>query len=113
MQNGVNPADVAYGFAASGERETQRINGDYETFLGRAADSGGLNYWLNAFLHGSTNENLIGGFVGSPEYYIATNKGRGDPRQWINAAHQDIFHRAASAGDLPFSLSFFNPGINF
>ena len=105
LQQGANPADVAFGFAASPERETQRINGDYQTFLGRGADAGGLSYWLNAFLHGSTNEDLIGGFVGSPEYFNAANKGHGDSRQWIDAAYQQVFHRAAAAGEEDYWLS--------
>jgi uncharacterized protein YkwD len=102
LQNGEAPADVAYGFAASAERESQRINGDYQTYLGRPADPSGLSYWLNAFLQGATNEDLIGGFVGSAEYFNAANKGKGDPRQWVDAAFQDIFHRAASSADEGF-----------
>jgi hypothetical protein len=100
LQAGAKPSDVAYGFAASPERESQRIQGDYQSLLGRPADTTGLNYWLNAFLNGSTNEDLVGGFVGSSEYYKASNKGNNDKATWVAAAYEDIFHRAALASEV-------------
>src|SRR5436305_10356261 len=48
--------DVAFGFAASQERETQRVQGDYLQYLGRAASSAELPYWVNVFLAGASNE---------------------------------------------------------
>src|SRR5262249_4062405 len=35
LNSGVSPQQVAYGFAASAEREGNRVRGDYQTFLGR------------------------------------------------------------------------------
>src|SRR5262249_14114847 len=69
LARGARRLDVAHGFAASQERETQRIQGDYRAYLGRDADPRGLANWLNAFLHSKTNEDLIAAFVGSEEYY--------------------------------------------
>jgi hypothetical protein len=102
LQAGAQPSDVAYSFAASPERESQRIEADYQALLGRPADTTGLNYWLNAFLHGSTNEDLVGGFVGSSEYYQAANKGNANKATWVAAAYEDIFHRAATTDELTF-----------
>lgn len=66
---GESRSDVAYGFAASLEREQQRIEGDYRHYLNRPADQQGLSFWVNQFAEGLTNEDLIAGFVGSSEYY--------------------------------------------
>lgn len=66
---GVSRYTVAYGFAASLEREQQRITDDYMHYLGRQPDAQGLNYWLNLFAAGATNEDLITGIVSSNEYY--------------------------------------------
>lgn len=66
---GVSRYSVAYGFAASLERERQRIIDDYMHYLGRQPDLAGLNFWLNQFAQGVSNENLITGIVSSDEYY--------------------------------------------
>ncbi|HEV3024713.1 MAG TPA: DUF4214 domain-containing protein, partial [Pirellulales bacterium] len=68
---GVSRTDVAYGFAASLERERERITDDYMHYLGRLPDEAGLDYWVNQFAQGVTNENLITGFVASAEYFEA------------------------------------------
>jgi hypothetical protein len=66
---GAQRADVAFGFAASIEREQQHVSADYEHFLGRAPDQAGLNFWVNQFANGVTNEDLIAGFIASDEYF--------------------------------------------
>jgi uncharacterized protein YkwD len=60
---------VAQGIAGSQENNTNLINADYMHYLGRAADPGGLTYWLQQFAGGATNEDVIAGFTGSTEYY--------------------------------------------
>lgn len=69
LSQGVRRADIAYGFSASEERETERIAFDYMHFLHRAPDAAGIDYWLKQFAHGVTNEELITGFVASDEYF--------------------------------------------
>lgn len=66
---GAQRADVAFGFAASVEREQQRVTADYSHFLGRLPDQQGLNYWVTQFTTGLTNEDLIAGFIASDEYF--------------------------------------------
>ncbi|HEV8061784.1 MAG TPA: DUF4214 domain-containing protein, partial [Gemmataceae bacterium] len=103
LQNGASVTVVAYGFTASPERESIRITNDYETYLGRQPDQAGLNYWLKAFVTGgATNEDLVAGFVGSDEYYAATNKGDGSEASWIASAYQDILHRAAKPSEITY-----------
>lgn len=69
LSNGAQPSDVAYGFAASLERERQRITDDYMHYLGRLPDEQGLDYWVQQFADGVTNEDVITGFVASDEYF--------------------------------------------
>ena len=69
LAGGAARADVAYGFAASRERESQRITDDYMHYLGRQPDSQGLNFWIDQFAGGVTNEQVITGFVASDEYF--------------------------------------------
>jgi len=33
------------------------------------ADTDGLNFWVNGFAHGSTDEDIITGFLGCDEYF--------------------------------------------
>jgi hypothetical protein len=71
LAQGANRAAVAHGFAASAEREGQRVSDDYFNDLGRAADAAGQAYWVNAFEHGLRNEDVVAGFLASDEYYAA------------------------------------------
>jgi hypothetical protein len=97
LQAGMAPADVAYGFAASAEREGQRITTDYQQFLGRTPDAQGLASWVNAFVHGtSTNEDVVAGFVGSAESFHQ-HKGAFD---WLLGAYQGLLGRKPSATEL-------------
>lgn len=66
---GESRSEVAYGFAASLERERARITDDYMHYLGRVPDQQGIDYWVEQFKNGMTNENVITGFVASDEYY--------------------------------------------
>jgi hypothetical protein len=66
---------VAYGFAASAEREGQLVQQDYQRFLRRTAGAGEVAYWVNAFGQGMTNEDIVTGFVSSDEYYRAHTTG--------------------------------------
>jgi hypothetical protein len=96
LQRGVSPAQIAYGFAASAEREAQRITADYQKFLGRNPEPGSIPGWVDAFLHGASNEDIVAGFVASPEYFQGHYT---DLRDWLFSAYQDILGRAPdSAG---------------
>lgn len=66
---------VALGFAASAEREAQRITLDYMTYLHRQPDQAGLAFWSDQFInHGKTNEDLITGFIASDEYFANSTR---------------------------------------
>jgi RHS repeat-associated protein len=70
LAHGANRTSVAFGFAASSERESEHITADYLKYLGRVPDGAGLSFWLDQFVnHGKTNEDLITGFLASDEYF--------------------------------------------
>jgi hypothetical protein len=92
LQQGVSPATIALGFAASAEREGQRVAEDYQRYLGREPATAEVNLWVDLFVnHGARNEQVIGGFVGSPEYF---QRHYNDARDWLFSAYQDILGRA-------------------
>lgn len=69
LSAGASRTSIAYGFAASLERERRRITDDYLHYLGRQPEAQGLDYWLSQFASGATNEDLITGIVSSDEFY--------------------------------------------
>jgi hypothetical protein len=104
LQHGVTPAQVAYGFAASPEREGERIVQDYQNFLGRIPGSAEVAAWVNAFeTHAETNESVIAGFVGSSEYFQDHYSNATD---WFTSAYQALFgHSASQAASTPSYLA--------
>jgi hypothetical protein len=86
----LTPAQVAYGFAASAEREGLVVQKDYQAFLGRAASPDEVASWVNAFESGVSNESVVAGFAGSPEYYA---NHQNNPGIWLTAIYNDILGR--------------------
>jgi hypothetical protein len=89
LANGVSTTSIAYQFAASAERESQRVTADYQQYLGRAPTAAEVAGWVNRFESGTaTNEDVVAGFVGSVEYY---QKHKSDSQDWWNQAVQALF----------------------
>src|SRR6185437_98272 len=66
---GANPTRVAWGFAASSEREAIVIDSVYEDVLSRQPSASEVNYWVGAFAHGTTSDQIMARFAGSDEYF--------------------------------------------
>ncbi len=94
LARGVAPTFVAHGFAASAEREAQRVAADYQQYLGRAPAADEVAGWVNGFVHGYSNENVIAGFVGSAEYF---GKHGGNAADWLTYAYEDTLGRGPDA----------------
>jgi V8-like Glu-specific endopeptidase len=94
LANGMTPVQVAYGFAASYERESERVAADYQKYLGRAAATSEINGWVAQFLAGCSNESLIAAFVGSLEYW---DHHGASAASWLDAAYHDVLGRPADA----------------
>ncbi len=100
MAQGLSTNDVAYGFAASPEREGERISKTYQDVLGRRATADEVHYWVNRFEQGATNEDVAAGFIASPEFY--NNAGKGNVIDWLQAMYQDLLHRVPTGGELVY-----------
>jgi len=98
LGNGANPAQVAYGFAASPEREAIRVNDVYVTLLGRTASQAEVQGWVSAFKNGTSNEDVIAGFTGSREYF--DRKGQSSAAGWVAAAFLDVLRRDPSEDEV-------------
>jgi hypothetical protein len=90
LNAGWSARDVAHGFAASYEREAQRVADDYRQYLGRTAPAAEIDGWVNHFLHGYSNEDLVANFVGSAEYFARHYNNSAD---WLWSAYHDVLPR--------------------
>jgi hypothetical protein len=99
---GMLTTDIAYGFAASRERESQRVNADYQQYLGRSALQAEVDYWVNAFLNGGSNEKVIAGFVSSQEYFQVHGNNVVD---WLFEAFRVTLNRQPDAAGYQYWLS--------
>jgi hypothetical protein len=106
LNAGTPSAAVALGFAASPEREAQRVRTNYQTYLGRDPRQDEVDLWVNAFLGGLSNEEMVAGFVGSPEYYLNPQKGKGNAARWVSTAYLDVLFRAPSVAEVNAWLDF-------
>jgi uncharacterized protein YkwD len=100
MARGTAASDVALGFAASAEREGQRISATYLIVLGRRATPAEVNWWVDRFQQGATNEDVAAGFLASSEFY--DKLGHGNVVNWLQSVYQDVLHRWASSGELAY-----------
>jgi hypothetical protein len=99
LNNGATPEQVAYGFAASAEREGIVVRADYQTFLGRTPSQAEVDGWVNSFANGLTNENLVAGFIASQEYFSSLVKGKNDKSDWVLSAIKDVLQRLARTAE--------------
>ncbi len=96
---GESTTDIAYGFAASQERETQRVTADYQQYLGRGARPDEVQYWVNVFENGGSNEEVIAGFISSQEYFQDHGNNVVD---WLYACYRAVLHRQPDAVALAY-----------
>jgi len=95
LNNGMSPADVAFGFASSPEREGQRVTADYQRYLGRAPSATEVGYWVNTFLAGTDNETVVASFVASQEFF--QSQGQNNVNDWLFSAYEEILNRPPDA----------------
>jgi hypothetical protein len=94
INNGLSTNTIAYSFAASSEREGERVTADYVKYENRAPSQAEISQWVSDFLRGLSNEEVIAGFVGGPEFY---GKNGGSSAAWLDAAYFAVLGRHADA----------------
>jgi hypothetical protein len=97
LNNGEPPTQVAYGFAASPEREGIRVRGDYLSYLGRSPSQAEVDGWVTAFGYGTSNESVVAGFVGSLENFAQHGN---HPDIWLEGAYLCILGRLPSQAEV-------------
>jgi parallel beta-helix repeat protein len=84
----IGQVGVANGIIHSYEALTREVNSVYVRFLGRAAEPGGLAYWVGMLQSGRSLEEVTAGVIASPEFASHANTLIG------NASADDNFVRA-------------------
>jgi Ca2+-binding RTX toxin-like protein len=112
LASGATRADVALGFAGSAEKlampadtafgatDVGTLVRFYGTLFGRAADEGGLNYWIAAHEHGMAITAIADAFVASRES-SELYAGR-DDAGFVAALYRTALGREGSAGEVGF-----------
>jgi hypothetical protein len=90
---------VALGFTTSQERETQRVQADYQTYLGRSATTTEVQYWVNFFENGGSNEQVVAGFISSQEYFQDNGNNIVD---WLYADYRTVLQREPDNAGLQY-----------
>jgi hypothetical protein len=101
--HGGKTGDIAVGFFESTELLNQIIGGYYQQYLGRAADSSGLNYYEDLWHKTGGPEQIKAGFAVSPEFHALAQAQYGAyPDGWLEALYHRILNRTPSQSDLTF-----------
>jgi hypothetical protein len=108
LAQGASGATIAYGFAASPERESLRVRSYYTSLLGRDASTTEVNGWVQALLAGVHAEDVVAGFVGSQEFYSSPQKGNGNRAVWVSLAYTQVLFRGPSVPEVNGWLAVLN-----
>lgn len=95
---------VAQAFLGSTEYRAQVIDGYYRTYLGRAADGGGLNFWVGAMSRGVRDEDVLSGIVASNEFF---QKNGATSERYVRAMYARVLQRSIppSQGEIDYWVS--------
>ncbi len=110
--SGYPPGNVVSGFINSVEYRrwllADPVNGFYFRYLGRQADEGGIQFWLNAMAHGVTEPQVVAGIVGSAEFL--QTQGGGTSAGYVNGLYTRLLGRSAGASEVNFYVAQLNSG---
>jgi hypothetical protein len=104
-----NVPAVANALTHSAEYYSNFLTNIYQTYLGRLPDAAGLQTLTNAMSQGQvTDEQLLAGFVGSPEY-IQDHGGAG--AGWIQGMYKDLLGRSPLPAEVAQWLGALSGGV--
>jgi Domain of unknown function (DUF4214) len=96
-------AVVAQDIENSAEGRDNLVKGWYRTYLGRAADGVEEQGWVAALLAGSSEEAVLGGILGTPEFFshAQTLVNSGSPQErFVQGLYLLLLNRTADAGEI-------------
>ncbi|HJT33913.1 MAG TPA: DUF4214 domain-containing protein [Pirellulales bacterium] len=93
--------------ASSPEHLRLIVTQAYQSILGRAPDSAGLNYWTAALGRGVSDEQLAATMIASDEFFHAAGS---DNRAWVDAMYLKLLGRTADSDGEAFWLNAMNHG---
>jgi virginiamycin B lyase len=100
---------VASGIERSPEARTHLVKSWYGSYLGRPAVNGEEQPWVNLLLQGNTEESVLSGILGSPEFLKHAGdlfpNGGTPSQQFVQAAYSLLLNRGASASEVSFWVS--------
>jgi hypothetical protein len=94
LEHGLSRQQFASLLTHSDEFLERGIRQDYQRFLGRDADDGGLNFWLSRLRGGMTDEQLEAQFIGSSEFFQHSG---GTNKSWVDEMYFDLLGRLPDA----------------
>ena len=104
---GTQRRQLAQGITTSTEFRQNLVRQLFQKLMGRQADPGGLDGFVNMLAAGGTVQQVVAAIAGSAEYL--QNRGGGTTNGFIDALFQDVLGRPAGAGDL--ATYRFNTGV--
>ena len=108
LDQGVSPSNLVISIESSYEYLCNLVTGIYQHSLNRTPDPGGLSHWVGVLQGGATIEQVIEGFIASPEFYQV--QGGGTNAGFINVFYQDILGRQPDAAGYAYWLNGMNNG---
>src|SRR5262249_39297734 len=89
---------VATAIWQSPEHRGIQVDGYYQTYLHRASDPIGRNFWVAVFLRGTSEEDVQRGFMESTEFMNAHT----DNTDFVNELYRDVLGRAGEPAGVAF-----------
>jgi hypothetical protein len=108
LDEGASPGSVIVAIENTPEYLGIGVTGIYRQYLSRTPDSGGLSYWVSQLQGGETIEQVIQGFISSPEFFQA--QGHGANSGLVTAFYQDVLNRAPDPTGSNFWVNALNTG---
>ncbi len=105
----MNLVNIASYFTHSYEHYADLVEYDYQHYLGRVPSTGELNSWVSAMQAGTSDEQVLSAFIGSPEYYQHAG---GTDRAWLEAMYTDLLARTPGTQEVNGWLQALAGGIS-
>lgn len=109
LDTGSDRGEVVDGILDSIEAMRNQVNDLYVRFLGRQADSSGLNAWVNYLRDGNSNVDLAAQLIASQEYY---QKAGGTNAGFLNAVYRDVLGRPIDFDEIEDRADDFDDGFD-